>query len=126
MRNGDSFSKQFGGASGDEADFFRLLIEGLDDTGRSTGVIELMLADYRFVDDALDYILEDWTYLDLSGLGEVRELAFRFESSDVGAFGLNTPTYFAIDNLTTIPEPGSGLLLGLGLAGLGRRRSAKR
>lgn len=126
MRNGDSFAKQFGGASGDEADFFRLLIEGLDDTGASTGVVELMLADYRFVDDTLDYILDDWTHLDLSGLGEIRELAFSFESSDIGAFGINTPTYFAIDNLTTIPEPGSALLLGLGLAGLGRRRASTR
>jgi len=124
MRDGDAFAKRFGGTSRDDPDFFRLLIEGLDDDDGSTGIVELMLADYRFADNALDYILYDWTYLDLSGLGQVRSLAFRFESSDVGAFGLNTPTYFAIDDLRTIPEPGTALLMGLGLTGLafaGRR-----
>jgi len=126
MRDGDSFAKQFGGASGDDADFFRLLVEGIDVTGTSTGVVELMLADYRFADGSLDYILDQWTYLDLAGLGAIKELAFSLESSDLGAFGINTPQYFAIDNLTTIPEPGTALLLGLGLTGLARRTRNRR
>ena len=123
MLNGDAFAKQFGGASGTDPDFFRLLIEGIDDLGASTGIVELMLADYRFVDDSLDFILEEWLFLDLTSLGVVRELRFDFESSDVGGFGINTPTYFAIDNLVTIPEPGLALLIGLGLMTLsaGRR-----
>ncbi|MEE8164319.1 MAG: DUF4465 domain-containing protein [Myxococcota bacterium] len=126
MRDGDSFAKQFGGLTGGDPDFFRLLIEGIDDQGGSTGLVELMLADYRFEDDVFDFILDVWVFLDLTGLGIVSELRFDFESSDVGGFGINTPTYFAIDNLVTIPEPGQTLLIGLGLAALasGRRSIA--
>jgi hypothetical protein len=121
MLNGDMFSKQFGGASGTDPDFFRLLIEGIDELGGSTGVIEFMLADYRDSDDGLDYVLEEWVFQDLTALGLVKELQFSFESSDVGVFGINTPVYFAIDNLTTIPEPGIALLVGFGLLGLAAR-----
>ncbi|MEZ4333393.1 MAG: DUF4465 domain-containing protein [Myxococcota bacterium] len=119
MRNGDAFSKRFGGASGSDPDYLRLLVEGFDDLGASTGRVELMLADYRFADDSLDFILDEWVFLDLSGLGAVKSLVLAWESSDVGPFGINTPTYVALDDLTTIPEPGAALLLGLGLIGLG-------
>ncbi len=121
MRDGDFFSKKFGGPSGSDPDYFRLLVEGIDAGGSSTGTVELMLADFRFSDDSLDSILDAWVFLDLSGLGAVRELHFGFESSDVGAFGINTPTYFAIDDLVTIPEPGAALLIGLGIGILGLR-----
>jgi hypothetical protein len=123
MLNGDSFAKQFGGVSGTDADYFRLLVEGIDDLGSSTGSVELMLADYRFADDTLDFVLSEWVFLDLTGLGIVSELHFSFESSDVGGFGINTPTYFAIDNLVTVPEPGLAVLIGIGLMTLaaGRR-----
>ena len=124
MLDGDTFAKQFGGPAGSDPDYFRLLVEGIDDLGSSTGTIELMLADYRFVDDSLDFVLDEWVFLDLSGLGIVSELRFDFESSDVGMFGINTPTYFGIDNLVTIPEPGHALLIGLGLMVLASRRSA--
>ena len=35
-------------------------------------------------------------------------------SSDTGSYGMNTPAYFAMDSLTTVPEPMTIALLGLG------------
>jgi len=125
MLTGDAFAKQFGGVTGDDPDFFRLRVEGIDTTGASTGIVELMLADYRFANNAFDFILLDWLFLDLTSLGVVSELRFDFESSDVGTFGINTPTYFAIDNLVTIPEPSHALLIGLGLAAMSSGRRSR-
>lgn len=123
MTYGDSFAKQFGGASGDDADWFLLTITGFDSGDVSTGTVDFYLADYRFTDNSLDYIVDDWTWVDLSSLGTVSYLEFTLTSSDVGAWGMNTPAYFAIDN-TPIPTAvllfGSGLL---GLIGIKRKRS---
>ena len=59
------------------------------------------LADYRFEDNSQDYIVSDWEYLDLRSLGDVDSLSFVLSSSDVGAAGINTPTYFSMDNFST-------------------------
>jgi hypothetical protein len=111
MRDGDPFAKQFGGATGNDPDFFKLAIEGLDGTGTGTGMTEVYLADFRFSDNAMDYVLDSWLEVDLSGFGaNTRSLNFALSSSDNGAFGMNTPAYFAIDNLIIAPEP-AGLFL---------------
>lgn len=108
MKNGDSFAKQFGSpnnASGtpdgtNGEDFFLLRIYSLDAASATVDSLDFYLADFRFSDNTQDYIIEDWTNLDLSPLGTVNGLAFKLKSSDVGAFGMNTPNYFALDNLT--------------------------
>ena len=97
MQNGDMFSKQFGGASGDDADWFLLSIYGKNG-GNYTDTVEFYLADYRFANNEEDYIVTDWEWVDLSGLGTVDMLEFSLSSSDTGAFGMNTPAYFFIDN----------------------------
>ena len=101
MIQGDFFAKKFGGETGDDPDFFLLTIEGLDQNGGSLGTVEFPLADYRFADNTLDYIVDQWTTVDVSSLGNATELAFSLSSSDVGEFGMNTPAYFAIDNIIT-------------------------
>lgn len=110
MLKGDAFAKKFGGAGGSEPDWFRLTITGKDQSGGSTGSVEFYLADFRFADDSQDYIVNEWTFIDLSTLGVVKGIEFALDSSDVGDFGMNTPAYFVID--TVIPEPATvGLLL---------------
>lgn len=99
MLNGDAFAKKFGGADGTDPDFFRLTIEGLNATGVSVGTVEFYLADYRSADSAEDYVLDEWREVDLSSLAGATSLTFALDSSDVGAFGMNTPAYFAVDNI---------------------------
>ena len=95
MRDGDSFAKQFGGATGDDEDWFLLTIIGKDAGGSSTGMVDFYLADYRFGDNSMDYIVNDWTWVDLTGLGSnVTSLEFQLASTDNGSFGMNTPSYF--------------------------------
>ena len=111
MLNGDAYAKKFGGDTGDDPDWFKLIITGI---GSTAAPVEFYLADYRFANNSQDYIVDDWEWVHLSSLGEVTGLEFSVASSDVGALGINTPTYFAMDNLTYIPEPMSILLLGTG------------
>ena len=47
------------------------------------------------------YIIKDWTSIDLSSLGVADSISFTVASSDIGQFGINTPTYICIDNVRT-------------------------
>lgn len=113
MRDGDAFSKQF-----EAGDWFLLTIEGFDSLGASQGTVDFFLADFQSGDPNDHYILADWAWVDLTELGSaVRILEFSMSSSDVGPFGMNTPAYFAMDDFTIIPEPGTTGLILLGLIG---------
>ena len=123
MRDGDGFAKKFGGASGTDPDFFKLTINGLNDANAIIGSVEFYLADFRSAVGAEDFIRSNWTDVDLSSLSAARKLSFELSSSDNSAFGMNTPAYFAIDNLVTVPEPGATALLAVAcLTALRRRR----
>jgi hypothetical protein len=112
MLNGDLFAKKFGGTTGDDPDWFLLTIIGKDEQGQTTGVIPFYLADFRFTDNGDDYIIDDWTKVDLTSLGMVKSVQFQLSSSDTGDWGMNTPAYFGID--TIVPEPATILLIGFG------------
>lgn len=129
MLNGDSFAKKFGGVSGNDEDWFKLTISGWNGASQ-TGSVDFYLADFRFADNGLDYIVDEWAWVDLSSLGTVSSLSFSLASSDMGAWGMNTPAYFALDSLSVaaVPEPEQVALFLAGLAVVGvaarRRRVA--
>jgi hypothetical protein len=122
MKYGDVFAKKFGGPSGNDPDWFLLTIIGKDAWGTETGTVKFYLADYRFADNSQDYIVNTWEYVDLSSLGLVKSLEFSLSSSDAGSFGMNTPAYFAMDDLNCIPEPAVITLIGVGGLLLRRRK----
>jgi hypothetical protein len=115
-------------------DFFRLSIYGIDANGNALASgVDFFLADFRGLDpdivndpnyDPMDYIVHDWTAVDLTPLAGAVSLHFNLYSSDAGMWGMNTPGYFAMDDLTLfrapnpapVPEPSSLALAGLGLA----------
>ena len=120
-KNGDDGAGFVKGPFGD-GDFLKLTIQGRDASDAIIATQDFLLADGAAVVNA-------WTWVDLNSLGAVNALTFVMTSSDSGPFGSNTPTYFALDDLTPVPLPPALLLFLSGLAaggGLVRRRAAAR
>jgi len=101
MKNGDFISKKFGGETGNDPDWFKLTIRNWYNGTLSNDSVEFYLADYRFEDNTKDYIVNTWQWVDLALLGHTDSLQFILSSSDNGAWGMNTPSFFCIDNFTT-------------------------
>ena len=99
MENGDYFAKKFGGDDGNDQDWFLLTIKGYKN-GNYTDSVNFYLADYRFEDNSKDYIVKNWVDVDVFALGEIDSASFYLTSSDNGAYGMNTPGYFAMDNIS--------------------------
>ena len=113
MKDGDpsgqfAFAKKFGSINNAQgipdgtngADYFRVWTIAHREDGSKIDSTVFYLADFRSSDSNQDYILNTWGHVDLTFLKEtVYKLSFRFESSDVGTYGMNTPAYFALDNL---------------------------
>lgn len=100
MKEGNAFAKKFGGDDGTDPDSFVVRAYGWLN-GSLQDSTDFYLADFTG-NSAEDYLVDDWRWWDLSGLGEIDSMHFSFFSSDVGNFGINTPTYFCIDNFNGI------------------------
>lgn len=101
MLDGDSFSKKFGGVTGNDPDYFLLTIKGYLNGELLPDTLNHYLADFRFEDNTLDYIQSEWTILDIMGtIGGADVLTFELSSTDVGEFGMNTPAYFCMDDIS--------------------------
>lgn len=104
MKLGDSFAKKFGGTSGNDPDFFKITIKGYSGGVLKTDSVEFYLADFRNSNNALDYIVDSWQWVNTMSLGQVDSIRFFMYSSDVGSFGINTPLFFGLDNFTSSPS----------------------
>lgn len=115
IKNGDSFSRKFGDttgthsggsiAQGEYPDWFKVLVRGYRGGNLLTDSIEFYLADYRAAGTVNDYIVKNWQFVNCSSLGVIDSLTFELKSSDVGQFGMNTPAFFSIDDLTITQNP---------------------
>ena len=94
--HGDGFGRAF-----EEGDYFELIAHGVDFEGNETTTsINLV----EFTNGELK-ALNDWTFFDLSSLGEVESVYFTMNSTDTGAYGMNTAAYFCMDKFQAeVPE----------------------
>lgn len=89
LRYGNAYT-----AAATAASWFKVIAIGYDAAGAETARMEFKLCQ------GTD-IVSDWTRWDLSDLGEVAKVEFNIDGSDDlrGEWGLNTPAYFAIDDV---------------------------
>jgi hypothetical protein len=93
MRNGDKYAKKF-----TKGDYFKLMIHGYS-LGKVKDSVEFYLADFRTDNVSTHYIQKAWKTIDISKLSNSDSLIFKLSSSDNGQYGMNTPAFFALDNL---------------------------
>ena len=91
MLNGDAYTEPF-----KDDDWFELTVVGFDTAGIQKAEVSYRLADYT---NGRKLITYNWTKVDLSKLKGVTKLVFKLESTDNGEWGMNTPSYFCMDNL---------------------------
>jgi hypothetical protein len=87
--NADAFKK---------GDFFKLVINGYS-LGNVKDSVEFYLADFRSEDVKQHYIQQAWKTIDISKLSNSDSLIFRLSSSDNSNGFMDTPDFFALDNL---------------------------
>ena len=95
--HGDFLSPAF---SGHNKDWFKLTVKKYFHGNLSNDSAEIYLADYRYADTTQNYALQNWMWISLSSLGNVDSLTFALHSTQNGMYGMNTPAFFCIDNLT--------------------------
>lgn len=100
MKYGDAFAKKFGGPTGNDPDFFKITVRAYKNGTLKTDSVEFYLADYRFNNNSMDYIIQTWQWVNTSSLGTADSVEIRMFSSDNGPYGMNTPAFFGIDNVT--------------------------
>ena len=80
-----------------QEDTLALIIQALDSDMQPTATMTYYLA----ADGERN---EGWTKVPLNSLGKTSRLSFSMTSTDIGAWGTNTPLYFALDALTINTE----------------------
>jgi hypothetical protein len=78
-----------------DGDYYKITFKGLNSYNKYTGTeVEFYLADFR---DGKTDIISDWTWVDLTSIGETFGLEIVFSSSDDF-----TPSYYCIDNISDL------------------------
>lgn len=91
MRDGSLFTHKFAAN-----DWFKVTITGYSNKVK-TASVDYYLADYR---NGKSFLSNTWNKVDVSVLGTVDMFTFTFDSSDKGEYGVNTPKYVCVDNIS--------------------------
>ena len=93
MKKGDNYAKKFV-----KGDYFKLIINGYS-VGNIKDSVVVYLADFRSDDSNKHFIQKEWKTIDITKLSNTDSLVFNLKSTDNGLYGMNTPSFFALDNL---------------------------
>ena len=96
MAFGDNFAKKF---TANDKDSFILNIS-IFLNGELKQTKQVVLADFRSSDTTKHFLLDTWKYVGITTQSD--SIHFELLSSDIGNFGINTPTYFALDKIAII------------------------
>jgi len=76
----------------------KVTFQGFNKAGKKVGTpIDYYLADFRTPDSP--GIITEWSKVDLSSMGKIHKLGFYMSGTDNGDWGINTPTYFCMDDI---------------------------
>jgi hypothetical protein len=103
MKFGDFVGKKFSAA---DKDSFVLIITGFSNEVKKFSK-RVYLADYRFADSNKNFMLDTWQLVKFNQNETADSLSFTLVSSDNGQFGMNTPAFFVMDNVTVSEFTGS-------------------
>ncbi len=95
MKNGNDFTKSLEESKG----FFKLVVKAYGIEGKEPlASDEFYLADFR---EGKKVLIDQWSKFELVNISKHKacRLVFEFDGSDMGEWGLNTPTYACIDDL---------------------------
>lgn len=99
MVNGNTFGNVgIAGSMAGTKGYFEVILECYDSNGNLIERKTQKLADYR---DGYATVVPvtTWTYWDIN-ISNVKTVKFNFQGSDTGDWGLNTPAYICIDDIT--------------------------
>lgn len=105
IKNGNAWYDEKGQVSGhaqslvDQKGWFKITATGYDKNGNALKTSEFYICDYRPGSETYKEISSTWEEWSLS-MSNVYKVEFNFEGSDNGDYGLNTPAYICIDNIT--------------------------
>ncbi|MBR1564347.1 MAG: DUF4465 domain-containing protein [Paludibacteraceae bacterium] len=99
LKNGGSYDAR----AFKDGDYLLLTVKALNENNEVVegNEVKYYLADFR---DGKTFINEEWAKIDLTPLGVCFGITFTMESTDKNEYGFLTPTYFALDGLTVIPQ----------------------
>lgn len=98
IENGDDYCTAFS-----DGDYYKIFIYGVKNDV-ITDTVEVYLADFQ---NGNSYIASEWINVDLTSLDSITELRFDAYSTDIGDFGINTPLYFCLDDISYSTTPTS-------------------
>ena len=96
MKLGDSIAKKFNAADKDSS----ILVISTFMKGQKMESKRVVLADFRFLDTTKNFLLGTWQKVNFTQTND--SVTFEMVSSDNDSLGMNTPAFFAMDNLEVL------------------------